>query len=179
MDASGPPALVSQIRDRRRAAGLTQAALAARSGASRVTIARLETGGDPDVRLGTLTRVCSALGLDLVAVTPGGIAAYETRLARSREAHRRLDARRRHAHLAAELLRASPAKRARLVARARANVDRWERDELCSAHYISRWRTMLSGSPVRAAQAILAQNAWTDALLQNTPWSFALPPAAA
>ena len=76
------------------------------------------------------------------------------------------------------LLRSSQPQAAALVARARANVDRWERQRLCSTHYISRWRKMLAGSAARAAHALMQHDAWTDALLQNTPWSFALGPAA-
>jgi transcriptional regulator with XRE-family HTH domain len=60
--------LASQLRDRRRAAGPTQAVLAERSGTARVTIARLEAGGPQDVRLGTLVRLCDALGLEIAAI---------------------------------------------------------------------------------------------------------------
>ena len=66
-----------------------------------------------------------------------------------------------------------------MVRRARAAVDRWERDRLCSEHYISRWRRALAGPVRRVALALLAHNDWTDALLQNTPWSFALDAPAA
>ena len=176
---SQPQGLLGQLRDCRRAGKLTQAALAARSATSRVTIARLETGADDDVRLSTLMRVCAALDLELVAVPRGAVSAQETRLARAHDRQHRLDSRRRHAVLAAYLLGASPRKAAGLLAGARANVDRWQRDRLCSAHYISRWRKMLAGSPAQAARALLREDAWTDALLQNTPWSFALPPSAA
>jgi transcriptional regulator with XRE-family HTH domain len=168
-----------QLRDRRRAAGLTQAALADRSGTGRVTIARLEAGASQDFRLGTLVRLCDALGLELAAIAPGALQAAETRLARAHEHARRLDARRRHATLAARLLAAPAREAAALIARARANVDRWERDGLCSTHYISRWRTMLAGPRRRVARALVGDGAWTDALLQNTPWTFALAPAAA
>ncbi len=171
--------LASQLRDRRRAVGLTQAGLAERSGTGRVTIARLEAGGPQDVRLGTLVRLCDALGLEIAAIASGGLQASETRLARAQERARRLDARRRHATLAAQLSAAPAREASALIARARANVRRWERDGLCSTHYISRWRTMLAGTPRQVARALVGDGAWTDALLQNTPWTFALPPAAA
>jgi hypothetical protein len=87
---------------------------------------------------------------------------------------RRLDLRRRHAALAARLAAMPAAEAAALVRRARAVVDRWERDGLCSGHYISRWRARLAGPPRRAAAALLEHDEWTDALLQNSPWSFAL-----
>ena len=55
-------------------------------------------------------------------------------------------------------------------------VDRWERDRLCSHHYITRWRRMLRGTVERVAQGLLDPGDWGDALFQNTPWSFALEP---
>jgi len=109
-----------------------------------------------------------------LALPRGALAAAETRVERERARAGGLDARRCHAALAARLLAASPKEAAALLRRARAGVDRWERDGLCSAHYITRWRERLTGSPRRAALALLEFDAWTDALLQNTPWSFAL-----
>jgi hypothetical protein len=98
----------------------------------------------------------------------------DLRAARERQRARRLDVRRRHAALAARLAAMPAAEAAALVRRARAVVDRWEREELCSAHYISRWRARLAGPPQRAAAALLEHDEWTNALLQNSPWSFAL-----
>ena len=172
-------ALREALRSARRERGLTQTALAARSGTSRVTIARLEAGSAGDVRMGTVGALCEALGLE-VAVGPAGSGpALETRLARERERSRRLDLRRRHALLAARLLSAPRTKAAALVARARAAVDRWEREGLCSRHYVSRWRAMLAGPVEGVAQALLDPGEWADALFQNTPWAFALEPPAA
>jgi HTH-type transcriptional regulator/antitoxin HipB len=171
--------LLSDLRAARRARGLTQAALAAASGAGRVTIARLEAGAVQDFRVGTLARLCEALGLELAAVPRGANAARETLLARERERARRLDLRRRHAALAARLLAMPAAEAAALLRRARGCVERWQREQLCSEHYISRWRARLAGPARRAAAALLEHDEWTDALLQNSPWSFALEPSAA
>src|SRR6185295_1283468 len=133
-----------QVRAARRARGLSQSALAERSGTSRVTIARLEAGSDQDFRLGTVIRLCDALGLEL-ALAPHATqaAASDKLLARERERTRRMDRRRRHAVLAAQLLAAPGPKAAAVVRRARACVERWEKESLCSAHYVSRWRAML------------------------------------
>ena len=166
-----------RLRAARKARGFSQSALAASSGASRVTIARLEAGAAQDFRLGTLARICNALGMELAAVARGSQDVQERLLAREHERARRLDARRRHAALAARLL-AMPVRQAGAeIRRARASVTRWERERLCSEHYISRWRAMLAGSPRRVAVALLKRDEWTDALLQNSPWSFALEPA--
>ena len=64
-----------------------------------------------------------------------------------------------------------------MLRRARACVDRWERGRLCSEHYITRWRALLAGPVRRAGLALLAHDEWTDALLQNTPWGFAMEAA--
>ena len=170
-------ALQAQLRAARAQKGLSQAELAERSGASRVSIARFEAGADQDFRLGTLARLCEALGLELAAVVPGGQTASETALARAQEDWRRLDRRHRHALLATRLLSASASQAQTLVAEARANVERWERDRLCSPHYIDRWRRMLAGPVSRIARSLLRADDWADALFQNSPWAFALEPA--
>jgi transcriptional regulator with XRE-family HTH domain len=172
-------ALREALRSARRERGLTQEALAARSGTGRVTIARLEAGSAGDVRMGTVRSLCDALGLELAIVPAGSAAALETRLAREQEKGRRLDLHRRHALLAARLLSAPRKEAEALVARARATVDRWEREKLCSRHYVSRWRDRLAGPVDRVARALLEPGEWADALFQSTPWSFALEPAAA
>jgi transcriptional regulator with XRE-family HTH domain len=172
--------MAAELRAARRARGLSQAALAQRSGAARVTIARLEAGAAQDFRVATLERLCEALDLELAALPRGARRLHETLLARERERARRLDARRRHAALAARLLAAPAPEAAALVRGARAVVDRWKRDGLCSDHYIARWRAMLTGPVPRVAGCLVEHGEWTDALLQNTPWGFALgPPATA
>ena len=166
--------LRAQLRAARREQSLTQAGLAARSGTGRVTIARVESGSAGDVRLGTIERLCEALGLEVAAVPVGGEAKLERLLAREQERARRLDRRLAHAALAARLLAARRSDARALIGTARAAVDRWERERLCSRHYISRWRAMLAGPVERVARALLAPGEWQDALFQTTPWTFAL-----
>jgi transcriptional regulator with XRE-family HTH domain len=166
--------LRDQLRRARRQQSLSQAALAARSGTSRVTISRLEAGSARDVRLGTISRVGEALGLEVAAVPLGEEAVLERLLAREQERARRVDRRLAHAMLAARLLAARRAEAKVLIAAARAAVDRWERERLCSRHYISRWRAILGGPVERVARSLLQPDEWTDALFQTTPWAFAL-----
>jgi transcriptional regulator with XRE-family HTH domain len=59
------------VRDRRVAAGLTQAALAAAVGSGREWVGMLE-GGNPGAELGRVLRVFAALGIALDAVVPVG-----------------------------------------------------------------------------------------------------------
>jgi transcriptional regulator with XRE-family HTH domain len=166
--------LGGRLREARRRRSLTQAALAARSGTSRVTIARLEAGPGRDVRVGTLVRLCQALDLEIAAEPAGARLALERRLERERERVRRVERRLAHALLAARLVSSPGAEAGALLARARAAVDRWERERLCSHHYVSRWRAMLEGPPERVARALLEPGDWADALFQNTPFSSAL-----
>lgn len=163
-----------QIREARQAMGLSQGALASRSRTSRVTIARLENGADQDVRVGTLESLCAALDLELRASPVGGTTALEARLAREGEHVRRLERRLAHSRLAARLLSLPAAQAREIVRTAQGAVDRWERDRLCSEHYISRWRALLSGPIARVAHGLLEPGEWADALFQNSPWSSVL-----
>ncbi len=171
--------LQEYLRTARKNKGLSQAALAQASGSSRISIARFEAGSSRDFRIGTVSRLCDVLGLELVALGRGERKSVEMRLARERERAKRLDARRRHAALAAALLAVGPAEAMAMLERARANVERWQREGLCSEHYISRWRSRLAGPVRTVALHLLEHGDWTDALLQNSPWSFALEPAGA
>jgi transcriptional regulator with XRE-family HTH domain len=150
--------LTQQLRAARRGRALSQAALAAASGASRVTIARLEAGAAQDFRLGTLSRICQALGLELAALPPDALRTHERLLARAQLRARRLDSRRRHAVLAARLLQLPARQAGALVRRALDEVERWERERLCSVHYISRWRRKLSGTPKQVAAALVTHD---------------------
>ena len=144
---------------------MSQEALAQASGASRVTIARLESGSAQDFRLGTLHRLCSALGLELTATKEG------VQL-------RQLDARRRHAALAAALLAVNPDDAGEMVRQALAAVSAWEQGDQHGAEHRARWRARLDGSMRTVALRLLEHNAETDALLANSPWAFALEPEA-
>jgi transcriptional regulator with XRE-family HTH domain len=171
--------LRDQLRQARRGQSLSQAALAARSGTSRVTVARLEAGSARDVRVGTVVRVAEALGLEVAAVPLGGEPILERRLAREQERARQLDRRLAHARLAVHLLTVRRNEANVLISTARAAVDRWEQDRLCSHHYISRWRAMLAGTVHDVARSLLDPGEWADALFQNTPWALALERQAA
>lgn len=165
------------IREARHRKGLSQDALARASGASRITIARLEAGTEQDFRIGTLARICEALDLEFAALPRGTKAPGDA--AREHERAQRLDARRRHAALAAGLLALPSEKAEALVRSAREIVDRWEQERSCSSEHLSRWRARLDGPVRTVALRLLEHGDSTDALLQNSPWSFVLEPAAA
>jgi transcriptional regulator with XRE-family HTH domain len=175
--------LAESIREARRRSGMSQEALAKASGASRITIARLESGSTQDFRLGTLQRLCGALGLELTALPPGArpadpAPAKPIPATRKDMQLRQLDARRRHAALAAALLAVNPEDAADMVRQALASVALWEQEGQHSEIHSTRWRARLEGSVRTVALRLLEHNAETDALLANSPWTFALEPEA-
>jgi transcriptional regulator with XRE-family HTH domain len=157
------------IRDARRRKGLSQEALARASGTSRITIARLEAGSEQDFRLGTLRSLCETLDLDLLAQPRG----------RKHGPAGDMDARRRHAALAAALLAVKPDDAVAMIGQARANVDAWEREGKAGGPHIKAWRSRLEGPARTVALRLLEHNQETAALLANSPWAFALEPEAA
>ena len=69
----------------------------------------------------------------------------------------------------------SAAKRAELVARARAEVGRWRRDRLCSPDYADRWEELLDLPVGDLALAMGSETLdWGTALRQNSPWHVVL-----
>ncbi len=166
--------LAQSIKEARHRSGMSQEALAQASGTSRITIARLESGSTQGFRLGTLQRLCGALGLELSALPKGNCPAVSGPFAQLRQ----LDARRRHAALAAALLAVNPEKAADMVRQALANVALWEQEGRHGDGHRARWRARLEGSVRTVALRLLEHNAQTDALLANSPWIFALEPEA-
>jgi hypothetical protein len=59
--------------------------------------------------------------------------------------------------------------------RALLQVDRWEREHLCSPRYISAWRHILNLAPAAQSQAILRDDVEGVSLRQNWPFGFLVP----
>jgi transcriptional regulator with XRE-family HTH domain len=90
MTSPDPTAFGAQLRRQRLAAGLTQEALAERAGLSSKAVSDLERDPARTPRLGTVTLLADALGLDpeqraglLAAARPGGVAGPTAGVARS------------------------------------------------------------------------------------------------
>lgn len=96
----------------------------------------------------------------------------ERRLARERQASLERDRLIRHQRIAIDLLLMADAERTESIARARAAVDRWEAEGLCSRDYIDRWRLLLD-LPIgpMARQMTSGADGWGQALRQNSPWT--------
>ena len=108
--------------------------------------------------------------------TPGP-ALDERRAARSAQQHVEKDRLIRHQRLAIDLLTMPRAQSAELVRLARAEVDRWRRDRLCSPDYADRWDALLAQPVAGLARGMCSDaEGWGTALRQNSPWPVVLPP---
>jgi len=77
----------------------------------------------------------------------------------------------RHQRIALDLATLPKVGREALIKSARAEVERWKRDQLCSADYIERWTKILALSPAAMATTITSDaDGWGSALRQNSPW---------
>jgi len=98
----------------------------------------------------------------------------ERRLARMQQEKVEAERLIRHQRLAIRLLK-EPKHARKLVRQASQVVDRWEREALCSHHFIGRWRELLSLPIATLAEAMCTDlDGWGKALRQNSPWSMSL-----
>ncbi len=149
---------------------LKQEELARLAGVSRTTLSRLEQGKAPHVQTDVIDRILDSLGIaPLIGVAQP---AQERVLARLEQQARLLARRERHMRLMLELA-SDPSAAAEKIARARDMVALWRQNRTCSAFYIDRWQALLALPVAGMAQAMLALGEWEDALLQNSPWSWA------
>jgi len=81
-----------------------------------------------------------------------------------------------HQRLAIDLILLPAKQREALIAGARAEVERWRRERLCSEDYIARWDGLLSLPVEELARAMASESLeWGTALRQNSPWLLATP----
>lgn len=80
-----------------------------------------------------------------------------------------------HQQLAIDLLTMPKSQSRALIGRARAEVDRWRHDRLCSPDYADRWDALLSMAIADLARGMCSDAAgWGAALRQNSPWHVVL-----
>ncbi|HZR37936.1 MAG TPA: type II toxin-antitoxin system Phd/YefM family antitoxin [Nevskia sp.] len=98
----------------------------------------------------------------------------ERRLARMQQEKVESDRLIRHQRVAIRLLK-EPEQASKLVRDASQVVDRWERESLCSHHFIGRWRELLSLPVGSLAETMCGDlDGWGKALRQNSPWPVSL-----
>jgi PHD/YefM family antitoxin component YafN of YafNO toxin-antitoxin module len=92
-------------------------------------------------------------------------------LARANQAMVEKDRLNRHHRIALDLVTMPLAKRDQLIQNARAVVDRWKNERLCSADYIQKWEQILNLDPVAMASTMVSDvDGWGPSLRQNSPW---------
>ena len=95
----------------------------------------------------------------------------ERRLARLQQSLLERDRLIRHQKIAIDLLTLPKFDSTKLVKRAKAMVERWRTESLCSDDYIQRWSDILKLPVKQMAQAIGSDlDGWGTALRQNSPW---------
>jgi hypothetical protein len=117
--------------------------------------------------------------VQVIVMTPEHFAAHqqstdpkvERRLARLNQALVERDRLIRHQKIAIELLTLPQAESAKLIDGARAMVERWTQEKLCSIDYIQRWSDILTMPLKQMAEVIVSDaDGWGSALRQNSPW---------
>ena len=157
------------IKEARLRKGLTQQDLAEKAQVSRAVLSKLEQGMKP-VQSDTLDWLLAALEVRPRVDASGGV--DSRKLARLEQEIKRLERRERHLRLAV-CLTGDESAAAALVARARQRVDLWRRNRSCSPFYIDRWSRTLALPPREIAKEMASLGEWEDAMLQNSPWSWA------
>lgn len=157
------------IKEARLRLSLTQEDLAQKAQVSRAVLSKLEQGKKP-VQSDTLDRLLAALEV-CPQIDPANGKALR-KLARLEQQIKRLERRDRHLRLAVRLSGDESAAAA-LVARARRRVDLWRHNRSCSPFYIDRWSRMLALPPREIAKEMASLGQWEDAMLQNSPWTWA------
>jgi transcriptional regulator with XRE-family HTH domain len=158
------------IKEARLRKGLTQEDLAKKAQVSRAVLSKLEQGKSKPVQSDTLDRLLAALEIPPQVAASSGV--DSRKLARLEEEIKRLERRERHLRLAL-CLAADESAAAALVAKARQRVDLWRRNRSCSPFYIDRWSRALALPPREIAKEMASLGEWEDAMLQNSPWSWA------
>lgn len=156
------------IRDQRIARQIRQEDLARQAGVSRTTLSHLERGKAMHVQADVLDRL-----LDSLALKPAiGLASQERALARLDQLGKLALQRERHLRLMLALV-SDPEAAEGKIARAREMLVLWRDNRTCSAFYIERWQALLDLPLMDMVRAMQTLGEWEDALLQNSPWSWA------
>jgi transcriptional regulator with XRE-family HTH domain len=142
------------IRSLRRAAGLTQAALAEAGGTSQPTVAAYEAGRKSPT-MSTVEKLAGAVGLE---------ATVEYHPPMTREERRSLALH----QVIADRLRADPLP---IIARARRTLDLMLAGSAGSSPFLRDWKALLERPPEALASALTDPDPWARELRQVTPFA--------
>ena len=144
-------------------------ALAAQVGRS--TLVHVESG--KNASLSKIMAIANVLGVDVVLAGPES-AQTVRRLARLEHDAKVQLAKEAHLRLAVLMLGDAVAGKS-LINDAKKTVRLWRVNKSCSEFYIKSWEKLLSGSVREVGKSLGAiDERWSNALLQNTPFSSAL-----
>lgn len=164
-----------RVREARAAQGISIREAARRLRCSPRFVHQLERG-KPTARMDKVMQALAGLGLDVT------VGSRQAPTASDPEWKQRLEARAKQRLYEERLARAHERIAANLalgeigtdaIARARAQVRKWDEQRICSKWYVERWSEILSGAAPKIAARLLAlAPADAKALFQNTPFGF-------
>ena len=163
--------LGQNLRAVRESGKRTQEEVASAAKVGRSTLVHVESG--KGASLSKIMAIAHVLGVDVVLASPESAQAVR-RLARLEQVAKVQLAKQAHLRLAVLMLGDAAAGKP-LIDDARKAVRLWRVNKSCSEFYIKSWEALLSGSVREVGRSLGAiDERWSNALLQNTPFSGAI-----
>ena len=163
--------LGQNLRAARESGKRSQEDVASAAKIGRSTLLHVESG--KGASLSKIMAIAHVLGADIVLAHPES-AQTVRRLARLEQGAKVQSAREAHLRLAVLMLGDAVAGKP-LIDDARKTVSVWRANKSCSPFYIESWEALLKGSVKEVGKSLGAMDErWSNALLQNTPFSSAV-----
>ena len=163
--------LGQNLRSARESAKRSQEDVASAAKVGRSTLVHVESG--KGASLSKIIAIAHVLGVDVVLASPEFVQTAR-RLARLEQIAKVQLVKEAHLRLAVLMLGDAVAGKP-LIDDARKAVRLWRANKSCSPFYITSWTKLLSGSVREVGRSLGAiDERWSNALLQNTPFSNAL-----
>ncbi len=163
--------LGTNLRVAREFAKRSQEDVASAANIGRSTLVHVESG--KGASLSKIIAIANVLGVE-VSLTDRESAQTMRRIARLEQGVKIQSTREAHLRLAVLMLGDAAAGKP-IVDDARKTVNLWRANKSCSPFYIESWQKLLAGSVREVGRALGAMDErWSNALLQNTPFSHAL-----
>jgi len=163
--------LGQNLRVAREASHRSQEEVASAAKIGRSTLVHIESG--KGASLSKIMAIANVLSAE-VGLSNGDAALTARRLARLEQGAKVQSIREAHLRLAVRMLGDAAAGKL-LVEDARKTVSLWRANQTCSPFYIESWEKLLAGSARDIGRSLGAMDErWSNALLQNTPFSHAL-----
>ena len=163
--------LGQNLRSARESAKRSQEDVASTAKVGRSTLVHVESG--KGASLSKIMAIAHVLGVDVVLASPESVQTAR-RIARLEQIAKVQLVKEAHLRLAVLMLGDAVAGKP-LIDDARKAVRRWRANKSCSPFYITSWTKLLSGTVREVGRSLGAiDERWSNALLQNTPFSGAI-----